>query len=94
MVIYPINLLLLTHSWAIIFLNFNSTFTIADKLQAWFKDIAKQVESLDYKQATPAGRKIVHLIQALEEVQGKKEVVINISRTINFDNQGGIYFLR
>jgi len=40
-----------------------------EQLQAWFHDIAGQMSSLDYVDATVAGRKIVQLIQALEEVQ-------------------------
>nr|XP_042911970.1 WASH complex subunit 5-like [Parasteatoda tepidariorum] len=39
-----------------------------DNLQAWFKDMGKQIETLNYDDATATGRKIVQLIQALEEV--------------------------
>ena len=35
---------------------------------AWFKEMSKQIDSLDYEDATSAGRKMVQLIQALEEV--------------------------
>ncbi|XP_014669948.1 PREDICTED: WASH complex subunit strumpellin-like [Priapulus caudatus] len=40
-----------------------------DSLQAWFTEMAKQIGSLNYDDSTSAGRKIVQLIQALEEVQ-------------------------
>ena len=40
-----------------------------EQLQKWFKEIAGQIQALDYVDATVAGRKIVQLIQALEEVQ-------------------------
>ena len=40
-----------------------------DKLQAWFNDISKQILSLDYDDSTSAGRKIIQLIQAVEEVR-------------------------
>lgn len=43
---------------------------ISDQLQAWFKDIGKQIDSLNHEESTASGRKIVHLIQALQEVQG------------------------
>ena len=36
---------------------------------AYFKKLASQIGSLDYGDATSAGRKIVQLIQALEDVQ-------------------------
>jgi len=36
---------------------------------AWFKEMSKQIDSLDYEDATSAGRKMVQLIQALEEVR-------------------------
>ena len=35
---------------------------------AWFKEMSKQIASLDYENSTPAGRKMIQLIQALEEV--------------------------
>ncbi|XP_053571918.1 WASH complex subunit 5 [Bombina bombina] len=40
-----------------------------ENLQAWFREISKQIESLNYDDSTAAGRKTVQLIQALEEVQ-------------------------
>lgn len=43
---------------------------VLDKLQAWFRDIGKQIDSLNHEETTAAGRKIVQLIRALEEVQG------------------------
>lgn len=41
-----------------------------EKLVAWFNEMSKQIESLKHEDLTSAGRKIVQLIQALEEVQG------------------------
>lgn len=38
-------------------------------LQAWFSEMSRQVESLSYEDTTGTGRKIVQLIQALEEVR-------------------------
>ncbi|XP_066434881.1 WASH complex subunit 5 [Eleutherodactylus coqui] len=40
-----------------------------ENLQAWFREISKQIQSLNYDDSTAAGRKTVQLIQALEEVQ-------------------------
>ena len=40
----------------------------SDKLQAWFAEIGKEISSLNHDDSTSAGRKIVQLIQALEEV--------------------------
>lgn len=40
-----------------------------ENLQAWFREMAKQISSLGSEDATAAGRKTVQLIQALEEVQ-------------------------
>ncbi|KJE94402.1 strumpellin, variant [Capsaspora owczarzaki ATCC 30864] len=40
-----------------------------ENLQAYFTEMAKQINSLDYSDSTSAGRKIIQLIQALEEVQ-------------------------
>lgn len=39
-----------------------------ENLQAWFREISKQIESLNYEDSTAAGRKTVQLIQALVEV--------------------------
>lgn len=50
-------------------INMYTFYFYVEKLQAWFKNIAQQIDSLDYEKATPTGRKITHLIQALEEVQ-------------------------
>ncbi|XP_065308366.1 WASH complex subunit 5 [Dermacentor albipictus] len=38
-------------------------------LQAWFSEMSKQIDSLNYEDTTATGRKIVQLIQALEEVE-------------------------
>ena len=39
-----------------------------ENLQAWFKEMSNQISSLNYDDSTSAGRKMVQLIQALEEV--------------------------
>jgi len=39
-----------------------------ENLQAWFKEMSNQITSLSYDDSTSAGRKMVQLIQALEEV--------------------------
>ncbi len=36
----------------------------------WLREIAQQVEVLNYEEGTASGRKMVQLISALEEVQG------------------------
>ena len=41
---------------------------LSENLQAWFTDMSKQISSLEYEDSTSAGRKIIQLIQALEEV--------------------------
>ena len=40
-----------------------------EHLQAYFKNLATQISTLDFTNSTSAGRKIVQLISALEEVQ-------------------------
>lgn len=40
-----------------------------ENLQAWFREISKQILSLNHDDSTAAGRKTVQLIQALEEVR-------------------------
>ena len=40
----------------------------SENLQAWFTEMSKQITSLGYDDSTSAGRKIVQLIQAMEEV--------------------------
>ncbi|CAH1773129.1 unnamed protein product [Owenia fusiformis] len=49
-----------------------------ENLQAWFTEMAKQINSLDYDDSTAAGRKIVQLIQALEEVQEFHQLESNL----------------
>lgn len=46
-----------------------ATLLFAENLQAWFREISKQIESLNYEDSTAAGRKTVQLIQALVEVK-------------------------
>ena len=43
-------------------------YCFTEGLMAWFQEMAKQIGSLSYENSTSAGRKIVQLIQALEEV--------------------------
>ncbi|XP_052274369.1 WASH complex subunit 5-like isoform X2 [Dreissena polymorpha] len=49
-----------------------------ENLQAWFAEMAKQINSLNYDDSTSAGRKIVQLIQALEEVQEFHQLESNL----------------
>ncbi|XP_077866142.1 WASH complex subunit 5-like [Saccoglossus kowalevskii] len=49
-----------------------------ENLQAWFAEMAKQITSLNYDDSTSAGRKIVQLIQALEEVQEFHQLESNL----------------
>ncbi|TNN72878.1 WASH complex subunit strumpellin [Liparis tanakae] len=49
-----------------------------ENLQAWFREISKQIQSLDYEDATAAGRKTVQLIQALVEVQEFHQLESNL----------------
>ncbi|XP_077547549.1 WASH complex subunit strump isoform X4 [Haemaphysalis longicornis] len=47
-------------------------------LQAWFSEMSRQVESLSYEDTTGTGRKIVQLIQALEEVEQFHQLESNL----------------
>ncbi|XP_034278182.1 WASH complex subunit 5 [Pantherophis guttatus] len=49
-----------------------------ENLQAWFREISKQIMSLNYNDSTAAGRKTVQLIQALEEVQEFHQLESNL----------------
>ncbi|XP_065061996.1 WASH complex subunit 5-like [Rhopilema esculentum] len=49
-----------------------------ENLMAWFQEMGKQIESLSYENSTSAGRKIVQLIQALEEVQEFHQLESNL----------------
>ncbi|RUS78371.1 hypothetical protein EGW08_013864 [Elysia chlorotica] len=49
-----------------------------ENLQAWFAEMSKQISSLSYDDSTSAGRKIVQLIQALEEVQEFHQLESNL----------------
>nr|XP_014350179.1 PREDICTED: WASH complex subunit strumpellin [Latimeria chalumnae] len=49
-----------------------------ENLQAWFREISKQITSLNYEDSTAAGRKTVQLIQALEEVQEFHQLESNL----------------
>ncbi|XP_071964498.1 WASH complex subunit 5-like [Antedon mediterranea] len=49
-----------------------------DNLKMWFSEMAKQIGSLDYDDSTSAGRKIIQLIQALEEVQEFHQLEANL----------------
>lgn len=50
----------------------------AENLQAWFREISKQIESLNYEDSTAAGRKTVQLIQALVEVSERCSVFFSV----------------
>jgi WASH complex subunit strumpellin len=41
-----------------------------ESLQKWFAEIATQISSLKHDEVAATGKKIVQLVQALEEVQG------------------------
>lgn len=49
-----------------------------ENLQAWFTDMSRQITSLSFDDSTSAGRKIVQLIQALEEVQEFHQLESNL----------------
>ncbi|XP_050001312.1 WASH complex subunit 5 isoform X1 [Alexandromys fortis] len=49
-----------------------------ENLQSWFREISKQILSLNYDDSTAAGRKTVQLIQALEEVQEFHQLESNL----------------
>uniref|UniRef100_A0A3B5K3X2 WASH complex subunit 5 n=1 Tax=Takifugu rubripes TaxID=31033 RepID=A0A3B5K3X2_TAKRU len=49
-----------------------------ENLQAWFREISKQIQSLNYEDSTAAGRKTVQLIQALVEVQEFHQLESNL----------------
>ena len=49
--------------------SFHISINFSENLQAWFREMSTQIQSLDYEDSTAAGRKIVQLMQALEEVQ-------------------------
>ncbi|XP_050401033.2 WASH complex subunit 5 isoform X1 [Patella vulgata] len=50
----------------------------SESLQNWFGDMTKQIASLDYEDSTSAGRKIIQLIQAMEEVQEFHQLESNL----------------
>lgn len=61
---------------------------VLDNLQKWFLDINKQISSLNIEEPTISGRKIVQLIQALDEVQGMSYfdcISINIIHCIQIE---------
>lgn len=37
-------------------------------MQAWFTEMSSQINQLSYDDSTMAGRKITHLVQAVDEV--------------------------
>ena len=49
-----------------------------DNLQTWFKEMGSQIQALNFDDSTAAGRKIVQLIQALEEVQEFHQLESNL----------------
>ncbi|ESP05218.1 hypothetical protein LOTGIDRAFT_180993 [Lottia gigantea] len=50
----------------------------SESLQNWFGEMTKQIASLDYEDSTSAGRKIIQLIQAMEEVQEFHQLESNL----------------
>lgn len=49
-----------------------------DSLSNWFIEIKKEIEALDFANASISGRKLVHLIRALEEVQAYHNLEANM----------------
>ncbi|XP_067001738.2 WASH complex subunit 5 [Anabrus simplex] len=49
-----------------------------ENLTAWFADMGKQIESLNHEDMTASSRKIIQLIQALEEVQEYHQLDSNL----------------
>jgi len=49
-----------------------------ENLQAWFRAMGKEIDSLKHEDATASGRKIVQLIQALQEVQEFHQLESNL----------------
>lgn len=45
-----------------------SFYNFIEHLQAWFTEMSSQINQLSYDDSTMAGRKITHLIQAVDEV--------------------------
>jgi WASH complex subunit strumpellin len=54
-----------------------------ESLQLWLREIAQQVEALNYEEGTASGRKMVQLISALEEVQGRLSTLTSVSSSHN-----------
>ncbi|UYV65164.1 KIAA0196 [Cordylochernes scorpioides] len=52
-----------------------------EQLQAWFREMTKQIEALSFTEPVATGRKVVHLIQALEEVQEFHQLDSNLQVT-------------
>ena len=46
---------------------------------AWFQEMSKEIGSLNYEDSTSAGRKIVQLIQALEEVHKLYTIILEVT---------------
>ena len=46
----------------------SSLFSSLEHLQAWFTEMSSQINQLSYDDSTEAGRKISHLVQAVDEV--------------------------
>ncbi|KAE8748690.1 hypothetical protein FOCC_FOCC004493 [Frankliniella occidentalis] len=49
-----------------------------EKLQLWFTEMGKQIDSLKHEEATSAGRKIAQMIEALNEVQEFHQLETNM----------------
>ncbi len=59
------------------------TLCLLESLQLWLREIAQQVEALNYEEGTASGRKMVQLISALEEVQGR--ILLCVFRVVQID---------
>ena len=72
----------------------SSSLLSTENLQAWFKEMSNQISSLNYDDSTSAGRKMVQLIQALEEVVINSGINTNVVTVVPgplhayYDNPG------
>nr|XP_018671591.1 WASH complex subunit 5 isoform X1 [Ciona intestinalis] len=63
-----------------------------DQLKSWFEQMSRQISSLDYSDSTSAGRKMVQLMQALEEVQEFHQLENNLQvRQFLADTRGFLH---
>jgi len=60
---------------------------LSENLQKWLREMAQQVESLNFEEGIASGRKMAHLIQALEEVQGTYFLIRSVLLVLIFRSQ-------